>query len=172
MGFTIISVYIVFAAAFFAAAFKEGFAIRRNETRQALIQDIKQGVLMDIHRARTAPRREQQLVESIRRDIMAKLEQPNSSPRFASERAFADAIKAEVLAQIRTDLRQKTEPASYPDRATIEALRAEIVADLEAEQESEREAYSQRSNGTWDPALVQAIKDSVLAELNMPNMPS
>ena len=134
--------------------------------RQILANEIKKEVLMDLNRTTYGQNlREQQLVDRIRREVLLDLGQhPHVAPPYTGyqNRALVDAVKNEVLAGIRAQgwAGQTTMGNSaYVDRVTVETIKQEVIAQLEAEQETPEA----------DPALVQAVKNSVLAEMNIPH---
>jgi len=56
----------------------------------------------------------------------------------------------------------------YPSRAAIESIKREIIAQIEADTEAREESNSRGyQRGASDPALIQAIKNSVLAEMSI-----
>lgn len=147
--------------------------MKNRSTRQALAEDIKREVLMDLNRFRAGGSGEQELVNSIKQEIMLELGQPPYNPHY-SDRELIEAVKGEVLNQIRYEMRPNMEIAgnynypNYPDRATIESMKREIVAQIEADQEAQEESMAQKYyRGTSDPALIEAIKNSVLAEMRI-----
>ena len=144
--------------------------MKNRSTRQTLAEDIKREVLLDLNRNRIMGGTDRDLVENIKREVMVELEQPRYNPHYP-DRQFMEAIKNEVLNQIRYEIRPSAEAvgkANYPSRATIESLKREIIAQIETEQEAQEESATPgRYQRTSDPALIQAIKNSILAEMSI-----
>ncbi|HZK17845.1 MAG TPA: hypothetical protein VFD15_00890 [Clostridia bacterium] len=121
-------------------------------TRKALAEDVKREVLMELSRNH----------------------QHNQMP--FSDRALVEAIKNEVLADIGN-------VPSHQDRTMIESIKREVIAQMDSERGNQGETHeyeheheheqgqgrgqmSERHHyGSADPALVQAVKDSVMAEM-------
>ncbi|NMA54445.1 MAG: hypothetical protein GX952_00760 [Firmicutes bacterium] len=138
--------------------------------RQVLADDIKREVIMDLTQTRMPPAGRQNLIDNIKQEILLDLNNHQFGFGQCLNRALVEAVKDEVLAQIRAETR-----SVIPDRATVEALKREIIAQLEAEREEKEQAgereqgiKSEHYYGFSEPALVQAVKNSVLAELNRP----
>lgn len=141
--------------------------------KKALVEDIKRDVILELNRTHGPHPHERPLIDSIKRDVLLDL---------GSERAFVQAIKNEVLADIRASVRgygnagacgtAGTSP--YPDQATINAVKKEVLAQIEAERETwEQPAPGGQTHGQQpDPALIEAVKNSVLAEMNAHHRPS
>ena len=147
--------------------------MKNRSTRQALAEDIKREVLMDLNRTRAVTGRESNLVDSVKQEVMLELGQPYHSHPYPN-REFMEAIKGEVLNQIRYEMGPNARTtgaqnyANYPSRASIESMKREIIAQIEAEQETQGEAITQEyQHATSDPALIEAIKNSVLAEMSI-----
>ncbi|NLJ33886.1 MAG: hypothetical protein GX349_04775 [Firmicutes bacterium] len=147
--------------------------MKNRSTRQALSEDIKREVLMDLSRARVGSGRERDLVDSIKQEIMMELGQPHHDSPYP-DREFMEAVKGEVLNQLRYEMGSDVGMANrqgstgYPSRAAIESIKREIIAQIEADTEAREESNSRGyQRGASDPALIQAIKNSVLAEMSI-----
>ncbi|NMB35591.1 MAG: hypothetical protein GX989_04810 [Firmicutes bacterium] len=129
--------------------------------QQALVGEIKREILSDLNRTYGWDYQRQQLIDNIKQEVLMELGQSRSQQQPNPDKAFIDAVKNEVLAKVQGELR--TNPTFYgypghPDRATIDSIKKEVIAQLETEREAQG----------VDPALVQAVKNSVLAEMNVP----
>lgn len=141
-------------------------------TKQALANDIKNEILMDLNRAQGRQLQEQDLVNSVKQEVLRELGQQDPN------RAFAESIKNEVLATIHGGGWKSPSTfvnPNYQNRATIDSVKREVLAQIEAEQEGREETQEQgrmrtmrQPGGGFDPALVQAVKNSVMAEINAP----
>ena len=184
--------------------------MQHQSTKQALAEDIKREILMDLQRSNTrkaydpsysAPvQTDRNLIESIKREILMELEIPQQQLQAANT-PFVEAVKRDVLALIRAEMRMSPANAygthyegaygnnygnqnrinnagssgntQQKDRAFIEAVKRDVLAQIEAQQEAQEEMYAQQQmlpmyNTQIDPALIQAVKNSVLSELQMP----
>ena len=150
--------------------------MKSRTTRQALAEDIKRELLMDLSHSQSIKDREQHLRESIKREILMELSPTVRGAHLQHDRGFVQSIKNEILAQIQGPNHVISDTAGYfytPDRMTIDSIKREVIAQIEADQETQQELYAQDSTansnyGAPDPVLVQTIKNSVMAELNTP----
>lgn len=152
----------------------------KNPTpRQVFAEEIKREVLRDLNRSFGQQNQQQHLIDSIKQEVLLEMGtyRPGSQPY--PDRVFVDAVKNEVLAEIRGGVQPGPgAPGNpgYPDRAAIESVKSEVIAQIEAEQERQEDLYAleqekaaaQQQHQSPDPALVQAVKDSVLAEMHLP----
>ena len=152
--------------------------MKNPHTKQSLAEDVKREVLMELN---LGNHREHNLVDGIKREVLMELNQYHreQSPSPYANRAFIEAVKSEVLAGILGRTEQSRDVygvPQYPSRALVEAVKREVIAQIETERESREESRSQEQketaeqhhDATADPALVQAVKNSVLAEMNIP----
>lgn len=176
--------------------------MQTQATKQALAEDIKREILMDLQRSQSPyPSNttkqiylDHNLVESIKREVLMELEIPQQSHLQTQppNRALVEAIKRDVLALMQTDMRINPESAGrtknyyQQDRALIDAVKRDVLAQIEAQQEAQEEMYAhpqtqpnvspssppsfqpQNYHIPPDPALIQAVKNSVMADLRMP----
>jgi hypothetical protein len=119
--------------------------VGKLSTKDTLIEDVKREVLMDLNQTHWQPRQKQDLVDSIKREVLADLGHPHT-PSYASDRAFVESIKNEVLEQIQQETRRgpaafQGATSSYPDRATVEAVKKEVLSQMKEDQERRGERY-------------------------------
>lgn len=107
--------------------------MKEQSSRQALAESIKREVLMDLNRAAGRPEEEQRLIESIKQEVLMELDEHRHSHPL-QDRAFAEAVKDEVLAQIREETRAAASSPVHPDRGTVESIKREVLAQIRAEQ--------------------------------------
>ena len=153
--------------------------MENQSAKQTLIEDIKREVLADLNRVYGRNYQEQCLMETIKREVLMELDHHHREQQSHPDRALVEAVKNEVLSNLQREARAN--PAShgsfrYPNKETIESIKKEVMAQVEAEQEIREESYTQKEekmmgphNGNYDPALVQAIKNSVMAKMNIPH---
>lgn len=152
--------------------------MRSSSIQQTLVEDIKKEVLMDLNRLHGRSFRDQRLVDNIKQEVLMELDQHYHREPPYPNRSFIDSIKNEVLADIRSGM----QPGSMyignhapADRVLIESVKGEVIAQIEAEQEASEESRTREQDKTApkeritpDPALVQAVKSSIMAEINAP----
>lgn len=142
--------------------------MENQSIKQALTEDIKKEILMDLNLVSARHNQEQHLIDSIKREVLLELDQHRFQQQSYPNKEFVEAIKNEVLAKIREEGSAGPVPlgnSGYPDRATIETIKKEVITQLKTEQEKAPEQHET----DLDPALVQAVKNSVLAEINAPH---
>ncbi|NLJ56344.1 MAG: hypothetical protein GX334_04750 [Firmicutes bacterium] len=142
--------------------------MENQSIKQALAEDIKKEILMDLNLVSARHNQEQRLIDNIKQEVLLELNQQHLQQQPPPNKEFIEVVKNEVLAKIKRE--GSTNPVftgnfGYPDRATIEAIKREVITQLKTEQEKSTE--QQETN--VDPALVQAVKNSVLAEINAPH---
>ncbi len=117
------------------------------------------------------------LAEDVKREVLMELNQHQHGNLPFSNRALVEAVKNEVLADMQNAMH-------YPDRAMIESIKREVMSQMDSgrgnrgeaheheyehEHEHERGQMTEQGHyGAIDPALVQAVKNSVLAEMRTP----
>ncbi len=141
--------------------------MKNQSIKQALAEDIKKEILMDLNLVSARHNQEQNLIDNIKQEVLWELNQQRLQQQPSSNKDFIEAIKNEVLAKVRQE--SLINPVTmgnlgYPDRATIETIKREVITQLRTEQEKTTEQQEAELN----PALVQAVKNSVLAEINAP----
>lgn len=152
--------------------------MKNSSTKQTLIEDIKREVLADLNRSHGLPYQNQRLIDGIKREVMAELNQYRPGHPSYLNRNIIDSIKNEVLANIQSEMSSgsmyigKSAPM---DSAMLETVKREVIAQIETEREALEESRAQeqdkndpRKRITLDPNLVQAIKDSIMADMNIP----
>lgn len=162
-------------------------------TKHALAEDIKREVLMDLQHSQSpnifnyalgskqtyADRNsfDRNMIDSIKRDVLKEMESSQYGQNPSSYRAMIEAVKRDILASIHTDL--PINPGGFggtyqPDRALIEAVKRDVLAHIESQQDALAGSfapYQVRQNGYYampNQSVIQAVKNSVLAEMQMP----
>lgn len=161
--------------------------------KQALAEDIKREVLMDLQRSQTpnisntfgAKQNymdrnsfDRNMIESIKRDVLMELDINQQGQKPPSYRTLVEAVKRDILAHIQTDMPMS--PGGYggtfqQDRALIDAVKRDVIAQIEAQQEAQAgmlTPHHGRQNSYYaapNHAVIQAVKNSVLAELQIPD---
>jgi hypothetical protein len=161
--------------------------MRTLSTEQAFAEEIKNDVLMSLNRAFGQNFQRQNLIDSIKQEVLMDLNKRHQTRSAYSDQAFIEAVKNEVLAELqRGEQPNLQQPGSvnsrrpaYSDRAIIETIKREVMSQIETEQEvGERTEEVERERGRvteqnnhreLDPAFIQSVKNDIMAELNMPN---
>ena len=152
--------------------------MKDRSAKQTLVEDIKKEIIMDLNRTYGQHYQEQDLVDSIKKEVLMELDPHYYRQQFRPNRAFIEAVKNEILSEMQGGKGTNIAPHGGPvdtDRAAIESIKKEVLAQIEAEQEIREESYTPGPGKTAvqrnidpDPALIQAVKNSVMAEMNMP----
>ncbi|MFA5536047.1 MAG: hypothetical protein WDA53_02640 [Bacillota bacterium] len=146
-------------------------------TKKSIAEDVKREVLTELN---FGNHQQHSFIDGIKREVLMELDQFRYGQPPHSSKAFVEAVKNEVLAGIQSQPyfnQGFNSDHQYPNRTTIESIKRDVIAQIEAGQEPQEETGEQEMRnfpehhhyGRFDPKLIQAIKDSVLAEMNMPN---
>ncbi|HHU76644.1 MAG TPA: hypothetical protein GXZ24_07125 [Firmicutes bacterium] len=138
--------------------------MRNQPSKQSFADEIKKEVMRDLE---STFGHRQHLVNSIKQEVLMELGQHPGGQLSSPDQALVEAIRDEVLVSLGGVMRSHPVKPTYParpDRATIESIKSEVIAQIEAEQE----ALENKQQQDPDPALVQTIKDSVMAEMHFP----
>lgn len=143
--------------------------------RQSLAEDVKREVLAELNQGKY---KELNLVNDIKWEVLKELEQYRHKQSILPDWALIEAIKKEVLASIRGE-RQGSNIYSEPyylDRSQIDTIKREVITQIESgreiqgeSHESGQEEVQRQHNNRPDQNLVQAVKDSVIADLKPHN---
>ena len=135
-------------------------------TRQALADDVKREVLMELNLGGFQRRG---LVENIKREVLMDLGCYGYGQFHRPNRAFVEAIKCEILAGLRREMGQHPGVYGneyYPDRTVVDSIKQEVIAQIEAEQENQEKSHrkeqkntSEQHYGTVDPASCSGSKE-------------
>ncbi|NLJ40344.1 MAG: hypothetical protein GX352_01840 [Clostridiales bacterium] len=150
--------------------------MNQPHTKQVLAEDIKREVLMELNQSTL---REQSFVDNIKNQVMAELGQPPYVQTSAPNGALAEAVKQEVLADLQY---RRQRPVTYSgspyqlNRGEIESIKREVIAQITQGRETQGEArepehekMQQQDPGESNQHLIQAVKDSVIAEMGLHN---
>jgi hypothetical protein len=153
-------------------------SMREPYTKQAIAEDIKREVLKELN---LGPYQRSNLVDCIKNEVLMELQQYHHGQFPQRAMSFVDEIKNEVLTAIQREsganLRSYSEQY-YPNRAAIvESVKREVLTQLEVQRqtreqgeiyEPEQGTRSKQDHHIPDPSLIQAVKNSVIAEMNLP----
>ncbi|MFW5649521.1 MAG: hypothetical protein ACOCG5_10560 [Candidatus Alkaliphilus sp. MAG34] len=144
-------------------------------TKQALAEDVKREVLAELNQSRF---QEQNFIDSIKREVLMELGQSHHSQSAFSNRDLVEAVKKEVLASIQGGRQQSHIYSGSHDfsRGQTGSFEGGTMIQMrdgrgsqEEPHESEQEEMSEQHHGGLDRNLIQAVKNSVMAEMNLHN---
>ncbi len=153
--------------------------MKKPSEQKIFAENIKREILEDLKRTYGGNYQQRHLIDSIKGEVLMDLDRYGYRQQSCPDRAFMDAVKDEALSDIQRELGFNGPMSRHPgylDRATVESIKKEVIAQIKAEQEkegkssaSEEGKISGQDHRAPDPALIQAVKDSVMAEINRPN---
>ena len=144
-------------------------------TKQALAEDVKREVLAELNRIRS---QEQNFIDSIKREVLMDLGQNYHGQLTFSNRDLVEAVKKEVLAGIQGGRQQSHiySGSHYSGRDRTDSMGGDTITQMKGEREtreepheSERGEMSEQHYAGPDQNLIQAVKNSVMAELDLHN---
>lgn len=124
--------------------------MKEQPSRQALAENIKREILMDLDRTYGRQYQERDLIDSVKKEVLRELD-PRYRQFYHPDRTFVEAVKNEVLAQLREESRaNQPSPggSAYLDRETIESIKRDVIAQVKAVQEDQEEHYAQARGKT------------------------
>lgn len=144
-------------------------------TKQALAEDVKREVLAELNQSRF---QEQNFVDSIKREVLMELGQNHHGQSTFSNRDLVEAVKKEVLASIQSGRQQSHIYSDSHDfsRGQTSSFEGETMTQMRGGRETREDTYepeqeetSEQHHGGLDRNLIQAVKNSVMAEMNLHN---
>lgn len=151
--------------------------MKNPSAKQGFAEDIKREILRDLSRTYGQHYQEQNLVDNIKQEVLMDLGIHHQGQTQQWDRSLIEAIKNEVLYQIQGERQSYHHGEShYPRSTSMENRERGDRAQFDNEGEygnmphqGEYGKMSTSYRGDPDTALIQAVKDSVMAEMNISN---